>query len=111
MGDETVRSGIKYRQLGGWGKQPFSGASLFAWNADWQAGGDRSELKISLSFGGLKDNLAQSPPSADGETKAQRDRLLQHSISEQSTGLEQPDRPCNHTTFCFELKVPGFVTG
>lgn len=104
MGDETVRSGIKYRQLGGWGKQPFSGASLFAWNADWQAGGDRSELKISLSFGGLKDNLAQRPPSADGETKAQRDRLLQHSISEQSTAWSSQIVPAITPPFVLNSK-------
>lgn len=83
VSDEIVSSGIKYRQLGRWGKQPFSGASMFAWNAGWQAGRDRSELKISLSFGSLEDNLAQSPPSADGETKAQRNRLLHRCVLEQ----------------------------
>lgn len=84
---------------------------MFAWNTSWQAGRDRSEFKISLSFGGLKDNLAQSFPSVYGETKAQRNRLLQRCILEQREGLGQPDRPSNNITFCFELKVPVFVTG
>lgn len=71
----------------------------------------RSELQVSLSFGGLKGNLAQSPPSAVGETKAQRNRLLQHSALQQREGVEQPAPPSNHITFCFELRVPGVVTG
>lgn len=64
-----------------------------------------------MSFGGLKGNLAQSPSPAVRETKSQRNRLLQHYVLEQREGSQQPAPPSNHITFCFELKVPGVVTG
>lgn len=124
---KVERGDLKWYGVGGWWNRTFrykissirrmgensrsvEQACLLGMLTGRQAGTDLS-WRFLWALEAFKDNLAQSPPSADGETKAQRDRLLQHPISEQSTGLEQPDRPCNHTTFCFELKVPGFVTG
>lgn len=44
---------------------------MFAQNDMWLAGRNKFNLKISLSSWGLNDdNLAQSPPFANGQTKA-----------------------------------------
>lgn len=50
--------------------QPFSRANMFAQSDIWLAGRNTFNLKIALSHWGLKDNLAQSPPFANGKTEA-----------------------------------------